>query len=248
MTIKVRDPEELYIAQGRIQDGTFKGRWHFSFDQYRDPENIHFGTLRVFNDDTLSEGAIWPLHPHRRNEVVTYVMAGEFRHEDEHGKADNIMTKGHVQHTTIGTGMYHSEINNRKDKKMRFIQLWFFPEQEGLIPSVEQLAVEKPARTNLIKPLVSKEHKEALPIRSDARVFASFLENEKQVSFMLQKGWGVYLVALEGGNLKVNGETIRTFGAAKIWDEEELQIVAEGDTELLLIEVKLDAKYIPKYS
>ena len=84
--ITVRNPETIYQARGQIKNGTFHGRWHFSFDQYYDPEYTHFGTLRVFNDDTLSPGAVWPLHPHRDNEVVTYCAGGEFRHEDEHGK------------------------------------------------------------------------------------------------------------------------------------------------------------------
>ena len=84
--IVVRQPENIYQAKGRIQNGTFEGRWHFSFDEYADPDYVHFGTLRVFNDDTLSPGSVWPLHPHRNIEVVTYCAAGEFLHADEHGQ------------------------------------------------------------------------------------------------------------------------------------------------------------------
>lgn len=74
--ITIRNPETIYQTSGQIKNGTFHGRWHFSFDQYYDPEYTHFGTLRVFNDDTLSPGAVWPLHPHRDNEVVTYCAGG----------------------------------------------------------------------------------------------------------------------------------------------------------------------------
>jgi hypothetical protein len=102
--IRVRPPESIYQAHGTIQDGTFTGRWHFSFDEYADPEYVHFGPLRVFNDDTLSPGAVWPLHPHRNIEVVTYCAAGEFLHADEHGQG-SILKKGWVQHTTVGRGM-----------------------------------------------------------------------------------------------------------------------------------------------
>ena len=70
----------------RSRDGTFHGRWHFSFGDNYDPEHMQFGTLRVFNDDTLSPGAVWPLHPHSEIEVVTYCAEGEFRHADQHGK------------------------------------------------------------------------------------------------------------------------------------------------------------------
>jgi redox-sensitive bicupin YhaK (pirin superfamily) len=84
--IMVRKPETIYRVHGSIQSGSFLGRWHFSFDQYHDREYMNFGTLRVFNDDTLSPGAVWPLHPHREIEVITYCAEGEFRREDEHGK------------------------------------------------------------------------------------------------------------------------------------------------------------------
>ncbi|MFX1535886.1 MAG: pirin family protein [Promethearchaeota archaeon] len=244
--ITIRNSSDLYRAGGHIKDGTFQGRWHFSFDRYRDPNWVHFGTLRVFNDDILSPGATWPLHPHRRNEVVTYVVKGEFKHADEHGEG-GIMTKGDVQHTTIGKGMYHAEINNRKDEEMRFIQLWFFPEEEGLDPSVSQKQVDQKDRTNKLLPLVSNRHRDALKIRSDAEVYASYLENGKTISFEIKDGWGVYLVPLEGGNLKINNQLIELYGAAKIEDEKHITIKAEGNVEVLLLHVSLAASYIQKY-
>ena len=130
-SITVRRPESIYQARGTIENGTFHGRWHFSFDRYRDPEWVRFGPLRVFNDDTLSPGAVWPLHHHREIEVVTYCVAGEFRHADQNGLG-GVLRPGDVQHTTVGTGMSHSEINNLPDVSMRFIQMWFLPERRGL--------------------------------------------------------------------------------------------------------------------
>ena len=126
MTISIRKPESIYQAHGNIKNGTFSGRWHLSFDDYYDPNFKNFGPLRVFNDDTLSSGAVWPLHPHREIEVVTYCAEGEFRHADERGEG-GILQKGWVQHTTVGKGMWHSKINNRTDMPMRFIQMWFQP-------------------------------------------------------------------------------------------------------------------------
>jgi redox-sensitive bicupin YhaK (pirin superfamily) len=92
--ITVRKTEETYLAEGDIQNGTFQGRWHFSFGEYYDPQHKSFGMLRVFNDDTLSPGAVWPLHPHRDIEVVTYCAAGEFRHADQCGEGG--VLKKHV--------------------------------------------------------------------------------------------------------------------------------------------------------
>ena len=236
--IIIREPEAIYQAHGAIQNGTFHGRWHFSFDQYYDPEYTHFGTLRVFNDDTLSLGAVWPLHPHRDIEVVTYCADGEFRHEDENGKGD-ILKKGWVQHTTVGSGMWHSEINNKRDIPMRFIQMWFFPSRKDLKPSVEQKAVEKKNRTNRFLLLVSNDHSGALKIFSDADVYSCFLQAGRRVEHQISVKRGGYLYVMEGGPVKVNGHQVPLLGAAKLSEDMKVAVDAEKDAELLLVDVLL---------
>lgn len=236
--IVIRQPGDIYQAHGAIENGTFKGRWHFSFDQYHDPEYNHFGALRVFNDDTLSPGAVWPLHPHREIEVVTYCADGEFRHEDERGKG-GILKKGWVQHTTVGSGMWHSEINNRPDMPMRFIQMWFIPSKQGLKPSVEQRAPEKADRTNRFLTLVSNDHSEALRIFSDAQVHSCFLQAGRTVKYELKARRGGYLYVLEGGPVRANDPLVPTLGAAKITGELKMSVEAEEDAELLLVDVLL---------
>lgn len=239
--IITREPETIYRAEGRIVNGTFTGRWHFSFDRYFDPEYTSFGNLRVFNDDTLSPGAVWPLHPHREIEVVTYCAGGEFLHEDERGRG-GVLRKGWVQHTTVGTGMMHSEINNRPDEPMRFIQMWFFPEEPGLEPSVEQKAVEKAERTGRFLPLVSKDDPGALTIRSDAKVLSCFLRKGAGATCPLGESRGAYLYVLEGGPVRVNGRELPALGAARVMREKELSVRAgraENDAELLLVDTAL---------
>lgn len=236
--LTLREPESIYSIEGEIVNGTFNGRWHFSFGGYFDPGFTSFGNLRVFNDDTLSPGAIWPLHPHREIEVVTYCAGGEFLHEDERGKG-GVLRKGWVQHTTVGTGMMHSEINNRQDEPMRFIQMWFFPEVPGLTPSVEQKAVEKTERTNRFLHLVSREDRNALPIRSDAKVLSSFLEKEERLGFFTGKDRGLYFYVLEGGPVSVNGREVRALGAAEITGEDEIKVEALADSELLVVDTAM---------
>jgi redox-sensitive bicupin YhaK (pirin superfamily) len=234
--IKVRMPGEIYQASGEIENGTFHGRWHFSFDMYDDPQHMHFGPLRVFNDDTLSPGAVWPLHPHSEIEVVTYCAEGEFRHADETGKG-GILRKGWAQHTTVGTGMYHSEINNLKDKPMRFIQMWFMPAEYGLKPSVEQKPVDRAERTNKLLPLVANDLPGALKIRQDAKVYSSFLERGHSVDHAIGPGRGVYLYVVEGGPVQVNGHDVPEFGAVQAENEKAIAIKAIENTELLLVDV-----------
>lgn len=234
--IVIRNAGDIFQAHGEIKNGTFSGRWHFSFDQYYDPGNTHFGTLRVFNDDTLSPGAIWPLHSHRDIEVVTYCAEGEFRHEDEQGLG-GILRKGWVQHTTVGSGMYHSEINNQKDKPMRFIQMWFIPSRKGLNPSVELKKVTKKERTNRLLPLVSNEDEKSLKIFSNAKVYSCFIEKDKKIASAFKANEEAYLYLLEGGPVEINGNTVSVLDAAKMINEKNLMIKARKSAEFLLIVV-----------
>jgi redox-sensitive bicupin YhaK (pirin superfamily) len=244
--ITIRGPKDLYKAGGPTKRGSFEGLWHFSFDMYRDPEWVHFGTLRVYNDDIISPGGEWGIHPHRRNEVLTYVMKGEFTHEDEYG-IGGAMKKGAMQHTTVGTGMWHNEINSCDDEELRFIQMWFFPVEEGLEPSYSQVNPDKESRTNKLQLLASKDKEAPLNIKSDVNAYTSYLEDGQVIEFDIQHGWGVYLGALEGDNLEVNGENIPERGAARIQDEKSITIKANGDVELILLEVSLTEPYIRKY-
>jgi redox-sensitive bicupin YhaK (pirin superfamily) len=236
--IQVRDPGSIYQIDGDIVNGSFHGRWHFSFGDHYDPQFKDFGTLRVFNDDTLTPGAVWPLHPHRDNEVVTYCAGGEFRHADERGEG-GILKKGWVQHTTVGRGMWHSEINNLPDQPMRFIQMWFYPSQYDLEPCVEQEAVEKMDRTDHFLPLVSNRDEGTLSITADARVFSSFLHGGKMEHYDLETGRGIYLYVLEGGPMIVNNTRVQALGSAMITEERAIDLAAEQDAELLLVEVKI---------
>jgi quercetin 2,3-dioxygenase len=234
--ITIRMPDRIYQASGEIENGTFHGRWHFSFGDHLDPEHMRFGPLRVFNDDTLSPGAVWPLHPHKEIEVVTYCAGGEFRHADETGKG-GILRKGWVQHTTVGTGMYHSELNDLKDRPMRFIQMWFMPAEHGLKPSVEQKPSDISERTNKLLPLVANDAPGALKIRQDAKVYSSFLERGFSISHAIGDIRGVYLYVVEGGPVTVNGHKVPEFGAAQVTIEKIITINAEENAELLIVDV-----------
>jgi redox-sensitive bicupin YhaK (pirin superfamily) len=228
-------PDDIYQAEGTILNGSFHGRWHYSFDRYQDPENMGFGPLRVFNDDTLSPGATWPLHYHREIEVVTYCAEGEFRHADQRGEG-GILEKGWVQHTTVGSGMYHSEINALPDKPMRFIQMWFIPWEPGLKPSVEQKRVDRKDRADRLLPVVANGVPGALPIAQDVRVYSCFLERGHSVGHSFDKPRGGYFYVVEGGPVLIDDKKIPALGAAKITGQPAIAIEAVTDAELLLID------------
>ncbi len=185
--IDVRRREEIYHKEG----GWFSASWHFSFDEYYDPQNMGFGSLRVFNDDRLVPGAVWPMHPHRDIEGLTYVVEGTFEHSDSMGNG-GVLAAGSVQRATLGSGMMHSEMNHSKTEPMRFIQMWIMPRERGLTPSVEQKSFTLEDRTNVLLPAVSPDGADGVgvSVHQDAWVYLSRLEEAKSVEHKFATGFG----------------------------------------------------------
>ncbi len=234
MSIEVRRDAEIYRKEG----GWFTARWHFSFDDYRDPHNMGFGNLRVFNDDHLEPGAVWPLHPHRDIEGLTYVVEGSFRHEDNVGGAPGPLPAGSVQRMTLGSGAWHSEQNASDTEPMRFIQLWIMPEERGLPPGVEQKILTRDDRRNRLLRAISPDGAASVKVHGNAAVYISSMARGVGLDQKLPHGMGGYLYVIEG-ELQLNGERLSTGDAAKIRDEPEFTLRSADETELILVEVEL---------
>ena len=231
--IIVRRDKEIYSAEG----GWFAARWHFSFDRYRDPENMGWGTLRVFNDDRLIPGAIWPLHPHRDIEGLTYVVEGTFRHEDDQG-GGGVLPAGSVQRMTLGSGAWHSEQNGSETEPMRFIQMWIIPSQRGLKPEVEQKVFTKEQRTDRLLEVISGDGGEAVLVHQDARVYVSSLGEGATIEHAFRPGFGAYLYVISG-SIRLNDDELSTGDAAKIGGEPKIAVRAVAPSELIMAEVQL---------
>jgi redox-sensitive bicupin YhaK (pirin superfamily) len=218
--------------------GWFSANWHFSFDEYYDPQNMGFGTLRVFNDDTLRPGVAWPMHPHRDIEGLTYVVEGTFEHSDSKGNG-GVLAAGSVQRATLGSGMMHSEMNHSKTEPMRFIQMWIMPRERGLTPSVEQKSFTPEDRTNVLLPAVSPDGADGVgvSVHQDAWVYLSRLEEGKSVEHEFAPGFGAYFFLIEG-EVSLNGERLTSGDAALIGDEKRLAIEALQPSELIMVEVR----------
>lgn len=234
MAIKIRHDDEISDVDG----GWFRARWHFSFDSYFDPEYTSFGTLRVFNDDRLVPGAIWPMHPHRDIEGLTYVVEGNFRHQDDGGGSPGPLSAGSVQRMTLGSGANHSEQNASGSEPMRFIQLWIEPNERGLPPGVEQKRFTRDDRTDRLLKVISGDGAGAVLVHQDAHVFVSRLLAGARVTHPLGTGRGVYLYVIEG-EIEANGESMHMGSAAQVTDVEELAIAARETSELILVDVSL---------
>ena len=237
MAIQVRKKDEIF----HIKEDWFEGYWHFSFgippQGFHDPENTNFGTLRVHNVDTLVPGGVWPMHPHRDIEVITYCLDGEFQHADENGKG-GVLNKGDVQHTTVGKGMFHEEINHRQDVPMTFLQIWITPKERGLTPAVQNLSVDEKERLNRFLTLVSNKNPDALPIAQDAEFVVSSLQSGKSASHELDEGYGAYLY-VASGQIRLGEHTLSEGDAAKIVDEPTVTVEASQDSELAMVVVQL---------
>jgi len=233
--LKIRSDDQISDVDG----GWFRARWHYSFDTYHDPEYTSFGTMRVFNDDRLVPGAIWPLHPHRDIEGLTYVVEGSFRHQDDVGGAPGPLPAGSVQRMTLGRGAWHSEQNASESEPMRFIQIWIMPSERGLDPGVEQKVFTQADRTDRLLRVISGDGGAAVLVHQDAHVFVSRLMPGTPVEHPVPAGRGAYLYVIDG-DAGVNGERMVTGSAAQIADEPGgISITANATSELILVDVAL---------
>jgi redox-sensitive bicupin YhaK (pirin superfamily) len=232
--IKIRRDNEIYDIEG----GWFRARWHFSFDEYRDPENESFGAMRVFNDDRLVPGAIWPLHPHQDIEGLTYVVEGSFGHQDNVGGAYGPLPAGSVQRMTLGSGALHSEQNASKDEPMRFIQIWILPDTAGLKPEVEQRVFTQKDRTNRLLKVMGPEGGDIVKIHQNASVHVASLEPGAEVTHQIDESRGVYTYLIEGA-ATFDDHDLTTGDAAKVTEQRELRIHAREQSELILVDVPM---------
>lgn len=232
--IELRHAGQIHREDG----GWFSARWHFSFGSYRDPEQLGFGPLRVFNDDRLVPGAIWPLHPHRDIEGITYVIEGTFRHEDSEGNG-GILLPGAVQRATLGSGMWHSEQNGSTEEPMRFLQFWILPDTADLPPSVEQRQYAPEDRANRLLKVLGPEGGDVIKVHQDASVHIGRLDAGVEVAHALGEGRGAYVYLIEG-RVELDGESMESGAAAKIWDQAQLRIRATDPCEVILVDVPLD--------
>ena len=233
--IRIRRDAEIHDVDG----GWFRARWHFSFDDYRDAENDAFGAMRVFNEDRLVPGAVWPLHPHRDVEGLTYVVEGLFGHQDNVGGPFGPLPAGSVQRMTLGSGALHSELNASPTEPMRFIQIWILPDTGGLTPHVEQRVFTREDRTNRLLKVIGPEGGDAVKVHQDASVHVASLEPGTEVRHDLGDGRGAYVYLIDG-EATFGGEAVSTGDAAKVSDQRSLAIRATAPSELILVDVPME--------
>jgi redox-sensitive bicupin YhaK (pirin superfamily) len=234
-SILVREAGTIWHEQG----GWFEARWHFSFDRYRDPEQMGVGALRVFNDDRIVAGAEWPLHPHQDIESLTYVVEGDFLHADSLGN-NGRLTAGAAQVMTFShAGDLHSEKNGSSDAPMRFIQFWILPSTRGLETRVQQRQFTLEDRTDVWLQIMGPAGTDGLDLAQDARALVAHLTDAGRLAHAFGPGRGGYLYVIDG-RVAIDGDALRTGDAVKVSGEASFELTTDVAAELILIDVPLE--------
>jgi quercetin 2,3-dioxygenase len=214
--------------------------WHsFSFAGYYEPSRVHFGALRVLNDDTVAGGMGFNTHPHDNMEIITIPLAGKLEHRDSMGNT-GIISKGEVQVMSAGTGIRHSEKNSLADETLKLLQIWVFPDKQNVQPRYDQRAFDLDAAKNSFINIVSPMEKgEGLQIHQDAWFQLGKFDKGTQVTYELKDpAHGVYAFLIEG-SVKINSEKLGRRDGICITDSAQLDIEVVEDAELLLMELPI---------
>lgn len=214
--------------------GWLKSYFLFSFGDYYDPGNLGFGSLRVFNDDTVAPQSGFPAHPHANYEIVTIVLSGEVTHQDTMGTKQTVKA-GEVQAMTAGSGVEHSEFN-MSDKPLHLYQIWIKPSGQSLEPSYSQASFRPSDWKDTLLPVASGQGKKgAAKISADATIYRCELGKGKGMDFQAGAGRCIF-VYLSSGSLGINGDTIEPNGQARISGVERLALKAEEKAHFVLID------------
>jgi quercetin 2,3-dioxygenase len=230
--ITVIPSSERYHADA----GWLSTYWHFSFSDYYDPANLHWGALRVFNDDVIQGGGGFDLHPHRDMEIITYVLEGQLEHKDHLGN-HGIIHPGEVQVMSAGRGIMHAEFNASKEIAAHLLQIWIMPAEKGVQPRWEQKQFTAAQREGKLLAVVSSgKIADTLRINQDAAVYVSKLNAGQQVELDTQPQRHPYLFVIDG-NVTVNGLAASKGDQVRVTDEKQIDIRAEKNAELILLDV-----------
>lgn len=217
--------------------------WHtFSFAGYYDPERIHFGALRVLNDDTVAPGMGFGKHPHDNMEIISIPLEGDLEHQDSMGNKQ-VIKQGDVQIMSAGTGVQHSEKNNNYDQPVKFLQIWVLPKQQNIAPRYDQKTFSSEEKKNKLVTVVSPlGQKEGVNINQDAWFSLGSLEKGTTQTYHIKDAdHGVYAFLLEG-DVTINDIVLNRRDGLGIEETATLSIIANADAELLLMEVPMKVK------
>ncbi len=231
----------LHLAdtRGDANHGWLHSKHSFSFANYYNPERMHFGMLRVLNDDTVAAGMGFGAHPHDNMEIISIPLEGDLEHKDSMGNVA-VIRDGDIQVMSAGSGIQHSEYNKNKDRVVKFLQIWVFPDQRNVTPRYDQITLDKADRKNKLQQIVSPKAEDAgVWIHQNAWFHLADFEQGITVDYTFKAdGNGLYVFVLKG-DLKIDEQPLHTRDGLGIWETNRVRITADSNTEFLLMEVPM---------
>jgi redox-sensitive bicupin YhaK (pirin superfamily) len=227
--------------RGHANHGWLNAHHSFSFAGWYDPNKIHFGALRVLNDDEVAQGMGFGKHPHDNMEIITLVQEGALEHKDSMGNG-SVMKANDVQVMSAGTGVFHSEFNPSKDEPLRLFQIWVFPDKGNVTPRYDQKTFLPEGRKNqwqeIIKPDTQTDG-DAIFIHQQAWFNLTDLEAGKTLEYTGKKaGNGAYVFVIDG-DVEVAGEKLKRRDAIGITDFSSFELKASSDTRILVMDLPM---------
>ncbi|WP_407524654.1 pirin family protein [Lacibacter sp. MH-610] len=226
-------------TRGHANHGWLNSYHTFSFAGYYDPARIHFGALRVLNDDTVAAGMGFGTHPHDNMEIISIPLSGDLKHRDSMGN-EAIIKQGDIQVMSAGTGISHSEMNANRDKEVKFLQIWVFPNQKNVQPRYDQLAMdESKMKNNFLQVLSPDKNDEGVWIHQNAWFSMGLIEKGNTINYVLKdKNNGVYAFVIEGA-VSVNDEVLEKRDGLGITETDAFTVTATDNAKVLLMEVPI---------
>lgn len=227
-------------TRGHANHGWLNSYHTFSFANYYNPERMHFGVLRVLNDDTVQGGKGFGTHPHDNMEIISIPLEGDLEHKDSMGNVA-VIRNGDIQVMSAGTGIQHSEYNKNVDKTVKFLQIWVFPNKRNVTPRYDQITLKLADRKNKLQQILSPNPNDAgVWIHQNAWFHLGTFDKGFKTQYRIKggSGNGVYAFVLNG-NISINGQALGARDGFGIWDVAHLDIQADSKAELLLMEVPM---------
>lgn len=224
--------------RGKANFGWLDSRHSFSFGHYYDAAKTNFGLLRVLNDDIIIGGSGFGTHPHDNMEIISIPLSGALEHKDSTG-TQSVIHENDVQIMSAGSGISHSEYNHFADRDTNFLQIWIIPKAKNIKPRYDQKAFDKQDRINTLQTVVAPDNDKAVWINQDAWLSLTNMTIANTMQYPIKKeGNGVYVFVING-SITIGDTTLKNRDAIGIWNTHAFDILANTDTELLLIDVPL---------
>ena len=228
-------------TRGHADHGWLNSYHTFSFANYHNPERIHFGALRVLNDDTVAAGKGFGRHPHDNMEIISIPLEGDLEHADSMGNK-TVIRNGDIQAMSAGTGVTHSEYNANTDKPVKFLQIWVFPDRKNIQPQYSQVTLQAADRKNKLQQIVSPRSNgnDGVTIQQNAWFSLGDIDQGKQLSYNIKrKENGVYVFVLNG-EVTIEDQKLNTRDGLGIWETDTISVTAGSNAEILLMDVPMD--------